>query len=79
MPFIMAPINAGIVRRSLALSGRLPCAYEENISVGAWLNTTWLWMSRGMPRLRGVWKVLNVNEGSCFYLLDASLCLQCLW
>ena len=97
--------------------------------MGAWLNTTWLWMrrgfkatssarrfhsfrnrvkarragrarserehphpsplnpcartprlSRGMRRLRGVWKVLNIIcEDSCFYLLDSRLCLQCLW
>jgi short subunit dehydrogenase-like uncharacterized protein len=47
MPFFMAPINARIVRRSLALSGRLPCLYEEGISAGAWLKAGWLWMSRG--------------------------------
>jgi hypothetical protein len=52
--------------------------------VGAWLNTTWLWMSRafgyfvGVPRLRGVWKVLNIRGDSCFYLLDSRLYLQCL-
>ena len=46
-PFFRAPINARIVRRSLALSGRLPCVYEEGISAGAWLKAGWLWMSRG--------------------------------
>ena len=47
MPFFMAPINARNVRRSLALSGRLPCSYEEGISVGALLRASWLWLSRG--------------------------------
>ena len=46
-PFFMAPINARIVRRSLALDGHLPCAYEEGISLAAWLNATWLYLSRG--------------------------------
>ncbi len=46
-PFFMAPINARIVRRSLALDGHLPCTYEEGISVAAWLGTAWLYMSRG--------------------------------
>ncbi|MGD2152223.1 MAG: saccharopine dehydrogenase NADP-binding domain-containing protein [Gemmatimonadales bacterium] len=46
-PFFMAPINARIVRRSLALSGRLPCSYAEGISMGAGLRASWLWISRG--------------------------------
>ena len=46
-PFFMAPINARIVRRSLALNGLLPCSYAEGISLGAWLRSGWLWMSRG--------------------------------
>jgi len=46
-PFFMAPINARIVRRSLALSGRLPCSYAEGMSVGAGLKAGWLWVSRG--------------------------------
>jgi short subunit dehydrogenase-like uncharacterized protein len=46
-PFFMAPINARNVRRSLALSGRLPCSYAEGISVGAGLKAGWLWLSRG--------------------------------
>ena len=46
-PFFMAPINARIVRRSLALNGKLPCSYEEGISAGAWVKSGWLWMSRG--------------------------------
>ncbi len=47
MPFFMAPINARNVRRSLALSGHLPCSYGEGISVGALLKAGWLWISRG--------------------------------
>lgn len=46
-PFFMAPINARIVRRSLALAGHLPCTYEEGISASAWLKTGWLYASRG--------------------------------
>jgi short subunit dehydrogenase-like uncharacterized protein len=46
-PFFMAPINARIVRRSLALDGHLPCTYEEGLSVSAWLKTGWLYASRG--------------------------------
>lgn len=43
----MAPINARVVRRSLAIDGHLPCTYEEGISTGAWLKASWLWLSRG--------------------------------
>ncbi|MDJ0939007.1 MAG: saccharopine dehydrogenase NADP-binding domain-containing protein [Woeseiaceae bacterium] len=46
-PFFMAPINARVVRRSLALDGHLPCTYAEGISTGAWLKASWLWLSRG--------------------------------
>lgn len=46
-PFFMAPINARIVRRSLALDGHLPCTYEEGIAASAWLKTGWLYASRG--------------------------------
>jgi short subunit dehydrogenase-like uncharacterized protein len=46
-PFFMAPINARVVRRSLALDGRLPCTYEEGIALAAWLKAGWLYMSRG--------------------------------
>jgi short subunit dehydrogenase-like uncharacterized protein len=46
-PFFMAPINARVVRRSLALDGHLPCTYEEGISVAAWLKAAWLYLSRG--------------------------------
>lgn len=47
VPFYMAPINARIVRRSLALNGHLPCSYEEGMSLGALLKPGWLFMSRG--------------------------------
>jgi short subunit dehydrogenase-like uncharacterized protein len=46
-PFYMAPINARVVRRSLALNGHLPCSYKEGISLGAWLKPGWLFISRG--------------------------------
>lgn len=47
-PFFMAPINARVVRRSLAIDGHLPCSYEEGISTGALIKTSWLWLSRGL-------------------------------
>ncbi len=47
VPFFMAPVNARIVRRSLSLSGRLPCSYAEGMSVGSGLRASWLWISRG--------------------------------
>jgi short subunit dehydrogenase-like uncharacterized protein len=46
-PFFMAPINARIVRRSLALDGQLPCTYAEGISTAALLKVVWLYASRG--------------------------------
>ena len=46
-PFFMAPINARVVRRSLAIDGHLPCTYEEGISTAALLKASWLWLSRG--------------------------------
>lgn len=46
-PFFMAPINARVVRRSLAIDGHLPCTYEEGISAAALLKTAWLYTSRG--------------------------------
>ncbi len=45
--FFMGPINARVVRRSLALGGHLPCTYGEGISTGAWIKSSWLWLSRG--------------------------------
>ena len=47
VPFFMAPLNARVVRRSLALDGHLPCTYEEGISVAALLKTVCLYASRG--------------------------------
>jgi short subunit dehydrogenase-like uncharacterized protein len=47
VPFFMAPINARVVRRSLALDGHLPCTYEEGISVAAMLKAAWIYISRG--------------------------------
>ena len=47
VPFFMAPINARVVRRSLALDGHLPCTYEEGISVAALLKAAWIYISRG--------------------------------
>ena len=46
--FFMAPINARVVRRSLAIGGHLPCTYAEGISTGALLKAAWLWLSRGL-------------------------------
>ncbi len=47
VPFFMAPINARVVRRSLALDGHLPCTYEEGISMAALLKAAWIFISRG--------------------------------
>jgi short subunit dehydrogenase-like uncharacterized protein len=47
VPFFMAPINARIVRRSLAIDGHLPCTYKEGVSVAALLKTVCLYASRG--------------------------------
>ncbi len=46
-PFFMAPINARVVRRSLAIDGHLPCTYEEGVSATALLKVAWLYASRG--------------------------------
>jgi short subunit dehydrogenase-like uncharacterized protein len=62
-PFFMAPINARIVRRSLALSGRLPCSYAEGMSVGAGLRAGWLWMSRGLGYFVGAPIPLSPKPG----------------
>ena len=51
--FFMAPINARVVRRSLALDGQLPCTYEEGISAAAWLKAGWLYVSRGFGYIVG--------------------------
>lgn len=62
-PFFMAPINARIVRRSLALDGHLPCTYEEGISVAAWLGAAWLFMSRGLGYFVGAPIPLRPQSG----------------
>ncbi|MGB5364752.1 MAG: saccharopine dehydrogenase NADP-binding domain-containing protein [Polyangiales bacterium] len=62
-PFFMAPINARNVRRSLALSGRLPCSYAEGISVGAGLKAGWLWLSRGFGYFVGAPIPLSPKPG----------------
>jgi len=62
-PFFMAPINARNVRRSLALSGRLPCSYAEGISVGAGLKAGLLWMSRGLGYFVGAPIPLSPKPG----------------
>lgn len=63
MPFFMAPINARNVRRSLALSGRLPCSYAEGVSLGALLKAGWLWMSRGFGYFVGAPIPLSPKSG----------------
>jgi short subunit dehydrogenase-like uncharacterized protein len=63
MPFFMAPINARNVRRSLALSGRLPCSYAEGISLGASLKAGWLWLSRGFGYFVGAPIPLSPKSG----------------
>lgn len=63
MPFFMAPINARNVRRSLALSGRLPCSYRESISLGALLRSSWLWLSRGFGYFVGAPIPLSPKSG----------------
>jgi short subunit dehydrogenase-like uncharacterized protein len=62
-PFFMAPINARIVRRSLALDGHLPCTYEEGISVAAWLGAAWLYLSRGFGYFVGAPIPLRPQSG----------------
>ncbi len=63
VPYFMAPINARIVRRSLALSGRLPCSYAEGMSVGAGLKAGWLWISRGFGYFVGAPIPLSPKPG----------------
>ncbi len=63
VPFFMAPINARIVRRSLSLSGRLPCSYAEGMSVGSGLRAGWLWVSRGFGYFVGAPIPLSPKPG----------------
>lgn len=62
-PFFMAPINARVVRRSLALDGHLPCTYEEGISVAALLKAGWLYLSRGFGYFVGAPIPLRPQSG----------------
>ena len=62
-PFFMAPINARIVRRSLALDGHLPCTYEEGLSVAAGLRVGWLYTSRGFGYFVGAPIPLRPQSG----------------
>ena len=62
-PFFMAPINARVVRRSLAIGGHLPCTYGEGISTGAWLRSSWLWLSRGFGYFVGAPIPLEPESG----------------
>lgn len=62
-PFFMAPINARVVRRSLALDRQLPCTYEEGISVAALLQAAWLYMSRGFGYFVGAPIPLQPKSG----------------
>jgi short subunit dehydrogenase-like uncharacterized protein len=62
-PFFMAPINARIVRRSLALDGQLPCTYQEGVSLAAWLNAAWLFLSRGFGYFVGAPIPLRPQSG----------------
>jgi short subunit dehydrogenase-like uncharacterized protein len=62
-PFFMAPINARVVRRSLALDGHLPCTYEEGISVAALLKVVWLYTSRGLGYFVGAPIPLQPKSG----------------
>lgn len=62
-PFFMAPINARVVRRSLALDGHLPCSYEEGISTAALLKAAWLYLSRGFGYFVGAPIPLKPESG----------------
>jgi short subunit dehydrogenase-like uncharacterized protein len=59
----MAPINARIVRRSLALDGHLPCTYAEGTTVGALLKATWIYLSRGFGYFVGAPIPLRPESG----------------
>ena len=53
-PFFMAPINARVVRRSLALRGlQQRVAYSECSSVGLWLRMLWVYAKSGFGYFRG--------------------------
>eukprot|EP00747_Dinoflagellata_sp_TGD_P194313 gnl/TRDRNA2_/TRDRNA2_61591_c1_seq1.p1 gnl/TRDRNA2_/TRDRNA2_61591_c1~~gnl/TRDRNA2_/TRDRNA2_61591_c1_seq1.p1 ORF type:complete len:258 (-),score=35.37 gnl/TRDRNA2_/TRDRNA2_61591_c1_seq1:218-964(-) len=74
MSFFMAPINASIVRRSLALRGLTKsCSYRECCSLNMWLRAAAKWSSRGFGYCVG--QPINFNpkpgEGPPPWLLDA--------
>lgn len=53
-PFFMGPINARVVRRSLALRGlEHHVTYAECSSIGMWLRLAWVYASNGMGYFRG--------------------------
>ena len=53
-PFFMAPINARVVRRSLALRGLTQrVSYAECSSTMLWLRLVWVFLSRGMGYFKG--------------------------
>lgn len=62
-PFFMGPINARVVRRTLALDDHLPCTYAEGISIGAWMKAGWLFLSRGMGYFVGAPISLRPESG----------------
>lgn len=48
MDFFMAPINAPVVRRSLALRNQAGSVwYRECTSIGMWTRLLWTWLTRG--------------------------------
>ncbi len=72
-PFFMAPINARVVRRSLALRGlEKRVSYAECSSVGMWLRLGWVWLSSGMGYFRGEPIILKPKsgEGPPAWLID---------
>ena len=53
-PFFMGPINARVVRRSLALRGlERRVSYAECSSVGLWLRILWVFLKSGLGHFRG--------------------------
>lgn len=62
--FFMGKINAPVVRRSLALSGRAgTTTYRECCSLGTWTRVGWLYASRGMGYPLGDPIKLNPKPG----------------
>jgi len=62
-PFFMGPINARVVRRSLALRGLTQrVSYAECSSAMLWLRLAWLFLSNGMGHFRG--EAINLKPRS---------------